>query len=306
MQREVERLLSILARREGTATDLSSLLGASVSNVICSVLMSVRFHPEDLKFQRFLHLMDEGFKLFTAAAKVNIFPFLRFLPGVSHAYQKLKEVRIPSLSRSPFRRRPRSVRRIADASPLERIRKVLLRVLAFVDFGRLPPRPAAFTLSVAMNSDLVVVEDRTNHKSPNEFLHFESLVKASLGLVSPVQNKDELDDFFMEIIDLHRQTFEAHNVRDLVDAYLLEFQQAREEGREQELFYGKNPGSCLLALVRRVFVVAERPDEAISKIPRFLYASNGNETVPISARRGSSMRERKTLRAGTFHAYLKR
>jgi hypothetical protein len=72
--------------------DLSGVVAASVTNVISSVLMSVRYKPGDTDFQRFMHLMDEGFRLFTIAAKVNFFPILRFLPKMSAAYEKLKEV----------------------------------------------------------------------------------------------------------------------------------------------------------------------------------------------------------------------
>ncbi|CAG0919314.1 unnamed protein product [Notodromas monacha] len=66
------------------------MLAASVTNVISSVLMSVRYKPGDVDFQRFMHLMDEGFRLFTVAAKVNVFPVLRFLPRMSAAYRQLR------------------------------------------------------------------------------------------------------------------------------------------------------------------------------------------------------------------------
>ena len=61
--------LGCLGSKKETPTDVSGLLGAYVSNIICSMLMSVRFHPEDPFFKKFLFLMDEGFRLFTEASK---------------------------------------------------------------------------------------------------------------------------------------------------------------------------------------------------------------------------------------------
>jgi 26-hydroxylase len=77
---------------EDNAMDLTCVVAASATNVISSVLMSVRYKPGDTDFQRFMHLMDEGFRLFTIAAKVNVFPILRFLPRMAQAYDKLKQV----------------------------------------------------------------------------------------------------------------------------------------------------------------------------------------------------------------------
>lgn len=48
--------------------------------------------------------------------------------------------------------------------------------------------------------------------------------------------------FFQETVDQHRVTFDENNIRDLVDAYLLEIQKAKAEGREALLFQGKNHG----------------------------------------------------------------
>jgi non-homologous end joining protein Ku len=61
--------------------------------------------------------------------------------------------------------------------------------------------------------------------------------------------------YFRSIIDQHRETFNPQETRDLVDAYLLEFLMAKEEGREDELFFGKDPGEqSSKALVLNIFV----------------------------------------------------
>ena len=70
------------------------------------------------------------------------------------------------------------------------------------------------------------------------------------------QNRGEMADFFQDNVEQHRKTFDAGNIRDLVDAYLLEIEKAKTEGRE--LFQGKNQGMfffddlhCTIFMVRR-------------------------------------------------------
>ena len=58
------------------------------------------------------------------------------------------------------------------------------------------------------------------------------------------QNRGEMATFFQDNVEQHRNTFDAGNIRDLVDAYLLEIEKAKAEGRE--LFQGKNHGEFLL------------------------------------------------------------
>ena len=49
-------------------------------------------------------------------------------------------------------------------------------------------------------------------------------------------------EFFKEIVDIHKQSFDPNNIRDLVDTYLLEIQMAKKDDRFEELFEGKDPG----------------------------------------------------------------
>ena len=56
------------------------------------------------------------------------------------------------------------------------------------------------------------------------------------------RNRLRMAKFFQDSIDEHRDTFDRKNIRDLVDAYLLEIETAKEEGRESTLFQGKNHG----------------------------------------------------------------
>ena len=75
------------------------MIACAVSNVIGSLLMSMTFKSsEDKTFLRLLNLMEEGFKLFTLAAPVNFFPFLRFVPGVNYAYKKIIQNRTETSS----------------------------------------------------------------------------------------------------------------------------------------------------------------------------------------------------------------
>lgn len=60
------------------------------------------------------------------------------------------------------------------------------------------------------------------------------------------RNRAEMGGFFQETVDQHRATFDENNIRDLVDSYLLEIQRAKAEGRDAQLFQGKNHGNYQL------------------------------------------------------------
>ncbi|XP_035736403.1 cytochrome P450 18a1-like [Vespa mandarinia] len=144
IMREVDTFIQGLLSRQGAPTDVSPSLGMSISNVICSIIMGVRFHHGDSRFKRFMDLIEEGFKLFGSIAAVNFIPIMRYLPCLQKVQNKIS------------------------------------------------------------------------------------------------QNRAEMADFFQETVDQHRVTFDENNIRDLVDAYLLEIQKAKAEGREALLFQGKN------------------------------------------------------------------
>lgn len=118
----------------------------SISNVICSIIMGVRFQHGDARFKRFMDLIEEGFKLFGSMAAVNFIPVMRYLPCLQKVRNKLAE------------------------------------------------------------------------------------------------NRAEMAGFFQETVDQHRATFDEGTMRDLVDAYLLEIEKAKGEGRATALFQGKNHG----------------------------------------------------------------
>lgn len=131
----------------------------AATNVICDMLMSVRFTKEDPLFQRFTFLIEEGMRLFGEVLMVEYLPAIQYLPGVINAKNKIQ------------------------------------------------------------------------------------------------RNRQEMFDFYRKVINDHRETLDRENVRDLVDMYLCEIEQAKEEGREGELFEGKDHGKsndtgnsiCLIA-----------------------------------------------------------
>lgn len=118
----------------------------SISNVICTIIMGMRFHHGDPQFKRFMDLIDEGFKLFGKVTPMYHIPILRNLSFIQRVRNKI------------------------------------------------------------------------------------------------AQNRVEMADFFQERINQHKATFNKDNIRDIVDSYLLEFQRAKEEGRETELFQGRQFG----------------------------------------------------------------
>lgn len=146
LQTEVAELLASLNEVTDQPTDLSKYLSVSVSNVICNIIMSVRFSLEDPKFKRFNWLIEEGMRLFGEIHTIDYIPQIQYLPGNINAKNKI------------------------------------------------------------------------------------------------AKNRQEMFDFYREVIDEHKRSFDAGNIRDIVDAYLDEIQKAKAEGRDQELFDGKDHG----------------------------------------------------------------
>lgn len=56
------------------------------------------------------------------------------------------------------------------------------------------------------------------------------------------RNRDEMFAFYQTLIDEHRNTLDMDNARDLIDVYLIEIEKAKMEGREGELFEGRDHG----------------------------------------------------------------
>ncbi|CAG9759473.1 unnamed protein product [Ceutorhynchus assimilis] len=86
---EVDDFLTVLKATNGQPIDLNPVLAVSVSNVICDVLMSVKFFHNDARFSRFMELIEEGFKLFGSLEYVFFIPILRYLPTHSKTREKI-------------------------------------------------------------------------------------------------------------------------------------------------------------------------------------------------------------------------
>ncbi|XP_015118416.1 cytochrome P450 18a1 [Diachasma alloeum] len=93
INREVDVLIRSLSQKRGAPTDVSPSLGMSISNVICSIIMSVRFRHGDTRFRRFMDLLDEGFKLFGSIYCVNFIPIMKYLPGLRKIRDKIAKNR---------------------------------------------------------------------------------------------------------------------------------------------------------------------------------------------------------------------
>nr|UOF76412.1 cytochrome P450 CYP18 [Xylotrechus quadripes] len=90
---EVEEFLCVLKTQKNHSIDLNPVFAVSISNVICDVLMSVRFSHNDERFIRFMNLIDEGFKLFGSLEAALFIPILKYLPGHSNTRQKIAKNR---------------------------------------------------------------------------------------------------------------------------------------------------------------------------------------------------------------------
>lgn len=129
--------------------DMAPAISVAVSNVICSIMMSVRFSIDDPKFRRFNFLIEEGMRLFGEIHTVDYIPTVQYFPTILTAKNKI------------------------------------------------------------------------------------------------VKNREEMQKFYQDVIDDHKKTFDGSNIRDLVDFYLAEIEKAKQEGRDEELFDGKNHGKLV-------------------------------------------------------------
>ena len=90
---EVLDCLNALAKDSEQRLDPSPYLSCSISNVICSIIMSTRFRHHEPRFRQFINFFDEGFKLFTLTGPMIFLPFLRHIPFMARTCDKLKSNR---------------------------------------------------------------------------------------------------------------------------------------------------------------------------------------------------------------------
>jgi 26-hydroxylase len=93
-QTEVKELLESLNKSQGKPTNLTNFFAVSVSNVICNLLMSVRFSIDDPKFRRFNFLIEEGMRLFGQLHTIDYFPKFQYLPGNINIKNKICKNRL--------------------------------------------------------------------------------------------------------------------------------------------------------------------------------------------------------------------
>ena len=90
---EVIYLLESIQREKTSPFNPAPILNCAISNVICSIIMSTRFNHNDEKFQRFMHLFDEGFRLYTMTGPTAYLPIVKYLPGVRNTISELNRNR---------------------------------------------------------------------------------------------------------------------------------------------------------------------------------------------------------------------
>ncbi|XP_011861919.1 PREDICTED: cytochrome P450 18a1 [Vollenhovia emeryi] len=95
IQDEVRTFLQVLRRaaQHKVPTNISPALAVSISNVICSLTMSVRFDHDDWRFRGLMNLIDEGFILFGSLNYANSIPALRYLPWIHTTRSKIEQNR---------------------------------------------------------------------------------------------------------------------------------------------------------------------------------------------------------------------
>ncbi|XP_005183432.2 cytochrome P450 18a1 [Musca domestica] len=154
---EVHEYMHNLRISDGQPMDMAPAISVAVSNVICSILMSVRFSIDDPKFRRFNFLIEEGMRLFGEIHTVDYIPTVQYFPSILTAKNKI------------------------------------------------------------------------------------------------AKNREEMQRFYQDVIDEHKKTYDPTNIRDLVDFYLAEIEKAKLEGRDQDLFEGKNHEEQIVQVIIDLF-----------------------------------------------------
>lgn len=146
-----------MSNEKSHTVDLDPFFAVSVSNVICNLLMSVRFSRDDPKFIRFNQMIEEGMILFGKIYTVDYIPITQYLPAVQSAKSQI------------------------------------------------------------------------------------------------AANRREMFEFYKEVIEDHRRTFDSDNIRDLVDTYLVEIEKAKLTDSERELFEGKDHDEQIMQVMGDLF-----------------------------------------------------
>lgn len=93
VSQEVHYLLNSIEAEKKNPFNPADIINCAISNVICSIIMSTRFHHTDPKFQRFMYLFHEGFRLFNQTGPMIFLPILKHYPGVQDIINEIKSNR---------------------------------------------------------------------------------------------------------------------------------------------------------------------------------------------------------------------
>jgi len=97
ISQEAHSLLNSIESAKKNPFNPEPLINCAVSNVICSITMSTRFQHDDPKFNRFMHLFDEGFRLFNKTGPLMFMPILKHVPGTQEVINEIKSNRAEML-----------------------------------------------------------------------------------------------------------------------------------------------------------------------------------------------------------------
>lgn len=148
-------MLNLQGHRSGSV-DLEEYFGVSVSNVICSLLMSEKFTKDDEKFVKFNRMIQEGMILFGQISIVDYFPIMRYLPRVQSVKNQI------------------------------------------------------------------------------------------------TQNRNQMFQYYKEVIDQHRESFDRDNIRDIIDSYLLELEKSKN-AQDTKLFEGVDEDEQIMQIIGDLF-----------------------------------------------------
>ncbi|KAK6189768.1 hypothetical protein SNE40_001764 [Patella caerulea] len=86
---EIEHFVEVISEENGGKFDMCRLCEKGVSNIISSMVYGKRFEYDDPVFTGFLDELESLSKKIGYGSVLNVFPFLRFLPGDMFNYQSV-------------------------------------------------------------------------------------------------------------------------------------------------------------------------------------------------------------------------
>ena len=87
---EIKHVVCEMNKYEGEPFDPSDLCSISICNVMCAIVFGKRYDYQDQDLLQLVNRFHEIFRLGGGVSVINVFPFLRYIPGDPLGSQRMK------------------------------------------------------------------------------------------------------------------------------------------------------------------------------------------------------------------------